>query len=503
MQDRDELFGREGGISATDEAAETAPVADEAAPAAMTAEGADASTEKGEDSEEKLNIPSGSEGKRATFAERMADAGYAVGRRYDAVKNAFLGYRPVKKGRTLRARISGGGETFTAGRKLLARLVLVGGYLRLFLALDPKAYNIQKYHHKDYTEVVRYAKTPFMIKLSSERQIRYAVELIDELMLANGFERDESYVPHDQADIFGAPRRRSRHLAPEALPGAPAVPVGIAAAVAPPDDEDDDEKDVGEPEAIDVRLPIRALVVDRKGSRVGRIRRSVWYDEKDAVNGEFRKEDTNVFLYSDETRSAYVDKNNNILTLGNEYVATIRRFGWLPVLLIVIILAVATVLSVLLSSYFLSRSGDGDYAPVLFVAHEDGTQWQDSENLPVFMNDTFGDSVIAPGMEGTYRFTLRNDNAHALVFALTFAEENEHGIGLCYKLKRDGAYVSGADGHIAVHELGVSDMTIEAGSSTIFELEWRWLDDDEADTAAGENGAEYTLRITFTAFVRG
>ena len=46
-------------------------------------------------------------------------------------------------------------------------------------------------------------------------------------------------------------------------------------------------------------------------------------------------------------------------------------------------------------------------------------------------------------------------------------------------------------------------MTIEAGSSTIFELEWRWLDDDEADTAAGENGADYTLRITFTAFVRG
>ena len=144
MQDRDELFGREGGISATDEAAETAPVADEAAPAAMTAEGADASTEKGEDSEEKLNIPSGSEGKRATFAERMADAGYAVGRRYDAVKNAFLGYRPVKKGRTLRARISGGGETFTAGRKLLARLVLVGGDLRLFLARYPQAYNIQK-----------------------------------------------------------------------------------------------------------------------------------------------------------------------------------------------------------------------------------------------------------------------------------------------------------------------------------------------------------------------
>ena len=125
---------------------------------------------------------------RLTFAEKMSEAGYVVGRRYDAVKNAFLSYKStLKRPKPLHCRFSTNSETFTVGKKLLAKLVLVSGYLRLFVALDPKAYNEQKYHHKDYTEVARYEKTPLMIKLSSDRQEKYAVELIDDLMRANNF----------------------------------------------------------------------------------------------------------------------------------------------------------------------------------------------------------------------------------------------------------------------------------------------------------------------------
>lgn len=461
-----------------------------------------AQTESGEAGAE--HIPVRTEGERSTFATRMADAGYSVGRRYDAVKNAFLSYKSTaKKPKQLRARITSSGETFGVGRNLLAKLVLVGGYLRLFLALDPNAYNPQKYHHKDYTEVVRYAKTPFMIKLSSDRQVRYALELIDELMRANSFEPDETYVPKDQAGIFQSPRRKKVKVVYVGSDGAE-----IAAARLPVRDalgeEPDEESDagIGEPEAIDVRLPRRGTVADKKGNRVGKIRKCIWRDENGEENGEFRKEDVNVFLYANDVRTAYVDKNDNILTLDHTYVATIRRFGWLPILIIVIILAAATVLSAVLSSYFLSRSENSDYAPVLFIAHEDGTQWQEQENLPVFLNERFGDSVIAPGMNGTYRFTLRNDNRHALVFSLAFDEENEYGIGLGYKLKRDGVYIAGEAGHLQAPQLSVADMTIEAHSSTVFEIEWYWRDNDAADTAAGENGADYTLHISFTASVR-
>ena len=224
-------------------------------------------------------------------------------------------------------------------------------------------------------------------------------------------------------------------------------------------------------------------------------------DAEENVRGEFRKEDVNVFLYTEGARCAYVDKNDNILTPGNAYVATIRRFSWLPVLLIVIFLALATALSVLLSAYFMSRSESIEYAPVLFVASEDGTQWEGSENLPVFVNEAFGDNVIAPGMNGTYRFTLRNDNDDPLIFLLEFSEDNEHGIALLYRLKRDGVYIAGHDTHVGTEDICVYDMTIEPNSTTVFELEWLWKDNDEVDTEAGQNEATYVLHIAFSAYV--
>ena len=155
------------------------------------------------------NIPTAAERSNRSFAERMGEAGYIAGRRYDAVKNAFLAYKTAeRKPKNVRSRISRSGETFYAGRKVLGKVCLVGGYIRLFLALDPKLYNVEKYHHKDYSEVVRYAKFPFMIKLSSDRQEKYAEELIGELLLLNGFVRDEEYVVKDQANIFKKPRHK-------------------------------------------------------------------------------------------------------------------------------------------------------------------------------------------------------------------------------------------------------------------------------------------------------
>ena len=274
---------------------------------------------------------------------------------------------------------------------------------------------------------------------------------------------------------------------------------GEPAASEPERESSEERALVPAPDAIDVKLPRRGRVRNKKGERCGKIRRSVWYSEEGDTRGEFRKEERNVFLYSDKERRCYVDKNNNILALDHTYVATIHRTSWLPILIIVIILAIATVLSVVLGAYFLNRSVD--YAPVLFIAHEDGTQWEDEEDLPVFVNETFGDAKVAPGMEGSYRFSLRNDNDDALVFSLLFEEENEYGIGLVYKLKRDGVYVSGAEGHLSPGELGVTEMTIEARSTTVFEIEWYWAHNDEVDTAAGEAAADYTLHIAFSAYV--
>ena len=445
---------------------------------------------------------------RQTFAARMGDAGYVAGRRYDAVKNAFLSYRTAgKKPKTVRARITSGGETFGAGRNLYAKLCLVGGYLRLFLALDPKAYNPQKYHHKDYTEVVRYAKVPLMIKLSSDRQVKNALELIDDVLTQNGFVKDETYVPEDQAYIFKKSRTKKSkviYVEREVAPS-PDVSEDDGAAdreIAPADSVAEEEAEFA---VIDVKLPKRAAVVDREGNKIGKVCKSVWYDLKGSSVGVFRKEEENVFLYDDGARAAYVDQNNNVLASGDRYLATLRYFRWLPLLLLVIILALATAFSVILSAYLMGRSGPADYAPTLFIAHEDGTEWDESENLPVFDNDRFDEQAIAPGMNGSYRFTFENRNRHALDFSVSFSEENEYDIGLVYRLKRDGTYIAGSagdEGWVELEDLSVSGMTIEESSSTVFEIEWYWRHNDPVDTEAGENAADYTLRIALSAAVR-
>lgn len=435
-----------------------------------------------------------SKGKKSlSFSDRMGDAGYMAGRRYDAVKNAFLSYKTAeRKPKTVRTRITNSGETFYAGRKVLGKLCLVGGYLRLFLALDPTRYNSDKYHHKDYSEVVRYAKFPFMIKLSSDRQVKYAEELIEELLTQNGFVRDADYVVKDQASIFKKTRTKKK---------SESQTVFVPPVVAEEELVATDDADVGEPESIDVKLPNRATVVDKQGGRIGRIRKRVWKDEEDREQGVLVKEETNVFVYSGETRTGYVDKNDNILTLSDKYVATIRRPERFWFLALVLFLALATIVTAILSVFFLTRTENTNYAPVIFLASEDGTSWSDTENLPVFANDTFGDSKIAPGMSGCYRFTFENQNKNALVYSLTFSEENEYSISILYRLKRDGAYICGAEGYVDAEELSIDDLTIEAKSSSVFELEWYWEHNDEADTAAGENGAIYTLAISLLAQV--
>ena len=555
-----------------------------------------------------------------SFAQRMAEAGYVTGRRYDAVKNAFLSFRTAgRKAKIVHTRISRSGESFRLGRKPLAKLCLIGGYLRLYLALDPTQYNKGKYHQKDCSDVQRYARYPFMIKLSSDRQVRYAQELIGQLLTDSGMIRNPDYVPADLAGVFrkaarptaasGERSEQSPLYAGRASAGTP-LPQGIAegsggtvplsgagrtdesdksdetdepdhadetvpenvteetdsAGTAPvhynADDVDgwngcnenagpdrmarspgtvnkteceaeliygdggegkteqartdrpgvsDEGADVSDtegltcveaddPRPVAVRLPRRGIIVDRAGCVIGKLRRRTWFDTDGTELGTFEKADPElVYFCTGGCRVGYVDHNRNILSSDGRYLGTIRT-RTPQVLLCALLVAVFTLISCGVCLAVLTHSSS-PYAPVLFVASEDGVYWQDSEQLPVFANDLFGDSRIAPGMSGTYRFTFENRNADALQYTLAFSEENLHEIGLVYRLRRDGAYIAGRDSYVGAEQLSVEGLTIEARSSTVFELEWYWADNDPVDTQAGEDGAVYTLNLGLEAYV--
>ncbi len=466
-------------------------------------------------------------GEKTPFAGKMRAAGYVAGRRYDAVKNAIMSYRR-QDGARIRSKISASGESFSIGRKTLAMLGLSGTTLRLFLALDPSEYPESKYHHKDMSGTKKYARCPLSLKLSSDRQVKYAVSLIDELMTANGLEEDPDYVERDMATVFGKAKRAPRRVVYVRVPaedGAPELPHGgaedTAASVTEvaPDDEaqaedkpgeehegeeraDDDISAVVPPEDANAKMPGRASVYDGSGEKIGKVRRGVWYDGEGGRKGEFRKSDAGVLFYDEDTAKGYLDGHDNVLTMSGSYVATLRKAKPFPLVLIIILLVALTVVSVLFATCSLADTGT-PYAPVIFIADEEGTSWDETEDLAVFDNDVFDDDKIAPGLTGTYAFIFENRNEHTVTYSLTFSEINEYGISMGYTLKRDGAYLSGGENdYLGVSELGVTDLTIQSGSSARFELSWIWNDgNDEADTEAGENGASYTLEISLTAEV--
>lgn len=284
----------------------------------------------------------------------------------------------------------------------------------------------------------------------------------------------------------------------EATPAADASPAAETAAPAAPVPESGDYD-------IEVKRPKRGRVRDREGFELGKLRRGVWYDNDKNRRGEFIKEDDkNVYLYEGENenrrRTGYVDKHNNIHTLQNEYVGTIvhARTPWL--LILCILLALITALTCILCAWALSRS-ESPYAPIIFATEEDGTNWEDREDLSVFYNQTFGDKVIVPGMTGAYRFRMQNNSPDPIVYSLTFSETNEYGIAMRYRLKRDGVYIAGEENYVTVEELCLEDLSVEEESITLFELEWIWAHNDPVDTVAGENEAMYYLHIDFLAEV--
>ncbi len=261
--------------------------------------------------------------------------------------------------------------------------------------------------------------------------------------------------------------------------------------------------------AVGAKLPKRAKAFDLRGKRIGKIRKSVLKNENDSVLGKFvREQDDLVYFYAPDQngelldRAGYVDKNNNLLTLENDYLATIKYHNFALILLPLLFLVVAlTVLSCILGSFYLTDTRGS--IPTLFVTEEGGPEWKEDELIRVFRNGVYQNNKIHPGMEGEYKFCFENRNENRLNYSMTFAEENSYTLNMGYRLRQNNVYVLGTEnGYLGVEDLHLEDVTIESKSSAIYTLEWKWLDDDAVDTIAGMEDATYTLHITLNAHIQ-
>lgn len=72
-------------------------------------------------------------------------------------------------------------ERIYVGRKLFANVIFKGKKLCLAFPLDPKEYEGTKYRFVDMSEVKKYESTPLLMKITSERKVKYICELLEKL----------------------------------------------------------------------------------------------------------------------------------------------------------------------------------------------------------------------------------------------------------------------------------------------------------------------------------
>ncbi len=123
---------------------------------------------------------------RSSFTSRLIQSSTILQNYYTVIKNHILAYNDIK------AKTSWSYEIFSKGRTQCVKLNIKGKSITLNLALDPKAYNVNKYHFVDLSDNPKFAKIPMLIKVKSDRSLKYALELIDDVMKKLGLTAGET-----------------------------------------------------------------------------------------------------------------------------------------------------------------------------------------------------------------------------------------------------------------------------------------------------------------------
>ena len=111
---------------------------------------------------------------------------------YDQIRNKIDGYKDVKTRKSFTR------FTFYKGRTNLVVLKTSSKskYLYIYYNLD-KSYLDSKYHLKDVSNVKRLEETPLLLKVKSNRGLKYALELIEEVMKNNSIQELDNKVYTD------------------------------------------------------------------------------------------------------------------------------------------------------------------------------------------------------------------------------------------------------------------------------------------------------------------
>ena len=110
-----------------------------------------------------------------SFTANLIQSNPQVKDYYNQIKNHILSYNGVK------TRMSWRNESYKKGRIQLFKMKIRGKTICLYCALDPSEYAESRYFHEVATAKV-YAAVPMMVRIKSDRGLKRAKELVDDVM---------------------------------------------------------------------------------------------------------------------------------------------------------------------------------------------------------------------------------------------------------------------------------------------------------------------------------
>ena len=122
---------------------------------------------------------------KKSYTARLIQAEETLKNNYVIIKQELLAYKKVK------ARTSWNAETFSAGRIQCAKLTVRGKTLWLNLNLAPNNYVDSKYSIVDCSDKKKFAEVPVAVKIRSNRSVKYALDLIRDMMSGLGIIRTD------------------------------------------------------------------------------------------------------------------------------------------------------------------------------------------------------------------------------------------------------------------------------------------------------------------------
>ena len=130
------------------------------------------------------------------FYTKMLSADENLQQYYNTIRNEFKSYKGIN------ARISKKGDTFRKGRELIAKLTLSGKTIKMYFKLNVADYSETKYHQRFAGDKKSYAEVPMCVKIKSDRGLKNALALINDLMSNESVNKKQRFTEINYLDTL-------------------------------------------------------------------------------------------------------------------------------------------------------------------------------------------------------------------------------------------------------------------------------------------------------------